>query len=462
MHSSLHLIARANAFLDKLALGSGSPVILRRKLESSLRVLTQLKEEMIFHGFAAPFIGITRAMPPDEFASAEEARDLSKQIARMRYIASLKKFTLARTRIAIAAHKVALGELEHSLRPELLQVLPLDGNYIARLVASREHGLHAYHVLTELLASNAEQENVSVVIEHNRNGARVRTRFVLASVKNIEDRVKRSFGEDARIISIKPHPARAAIKRRSARTCLAAAYAVLAASQIERELASAEVPAEVMRYASIMRKHGLAADAVINESEEYEKVAAELASEGLLRYEQGEPIVVESVASFIARRRHLLRERTVRRAKELLGLDLLKFFLLIPRRERERGLLFPSLPALLSKENLAPFDELFSMHGIENASDIIWTKFRAEELGLNLDGKSLGSAVFYLNSDKPVEWCEKNFGLPRERILAAARTLAPLVEAREERLRELGIEKSARAREFAEALRDAGAQGKKG
>ncbi|MEM3030579.1 MAG: DUF530 family protein [Candidatus Micrarchaeia archaeon] len=462
MHSSLHLIARANAFLDELALGSGSPAELRRRLEGSLRVLIQLKEEMLFHGFAAPFIGITRVQPPDEeFASAEEARDLSKQIARMRYVASLKKFTLARTRIAIAAHKAALGELEHGLRPELLQVLPLDGNYIGRLTASREHGLHAYHALTELLADGGVEEGVSVVIEHAKDGSPVRARFNLSTAKNLEEKVKRAFGESARILSLKPVASKGLVRRRSARVCLASAYAVLAASQVEKELAG-QAPARVAAYASLLKKHGLEGDALVSEVDGYEELKEELAKNGLLRFEAGEAILDEEVASYLSRRRRLLRERAAKKAKELLALDLLKFFLLVPRREREKGLLFPSLPPLLSKESLAFLEAIASLHGIRNAAGIVAAKLKAEELKLNLGGRSFGSAFFYLNSDKPVEWCEKNFGLPRERILAAARTLAPLVEAREERLRELGIEKSARAREFAEALRDAGSQGKKG
>jgi len=459
MHSSLHLIARANAFLDRLELGSGSAAETRRRLEASLRVLTQLKEEMLFHGFNAPFIGLARVRR-DEVEDEADARDLSKQIARMRYIASLKKFTLARTRIAIAAHKAALGELEHSLRPEMLAILPLDGNHIGRLVAAKEHGLYAYNTLNAILSEGGGEKGVDVVVEHEKNGSPVRARFTLSTAKNLQERVRRIFGETGRILSIKPIAPKGPIKRKSARVCLSAAYAVLAAAHAEREL-SEEEPPRVSEYSSILRKHGLEQNALISELEDHDALKEEAAERGFLRFEGGEAVLDEEVAAFITRRRRLLRERAARKAKELLGLDLLKFFFLLPRRERERELLFPSLPPVLSKENLSFLDELAAIHGIQNASGIIAAKLKAEELKLNLDGRSFGSAFFYLNSDKSAEWCEKNFGVKKERVLEAARALAPLVEAREERLRELGISRSARAREFAEAVRDAGAEGEK-
>ena len=123
--------------------------------------------------------------------------------------------------------------------------------------------------------------------------------------------------------------------------------------------------------------------------------------------------------------------------------------------------MFPSLSAVVSRNDLEFLNALeASEHAIANAAGIVASKIKAEEMQVALDGKVFGSAFFFLSSSKSLEWCEKNFECSREKILEGARAIAPIIEAREDKLKEIGVEKSERGKRFSELVGNAGLEGK--
>jgi Zn-finger domain-containing protein len=127
MPSSLSIANEANNFLDII-----SPE--KEIEEGRLEKLNEFKNAMILHGFNAPFSALL-AMSKGEAdtQAAEELQDQKKHAKLVRYIASLKKFTLSRVRVAIAAHRLAAG-LADAGKPHLIRYLPLDGSYRKMLI----------------------------------------------------------------------------------------------------------------------------------------------------------------------------------------------------------------------------------------------------------------------------------------------------------------------------------------
>ncbi|MFH1285727.1 MAG: DUF530 family protein, partial [Candidatus Micrarchaeota archaeon] len=166
MHSSTHLIARANGFLDCVSANDSAV-----KLQQNIETLTVLKEEMMFQGFDAPYSGLLNRtrLEIEEFTQAD-SRDLKKQVEKIRGLVNAKKFSLSRVRIALVAHKIALGVLESRLRKELVKQLPLDGNYIGKLINARECGLFAYKRLMDVLGEESEEgaKGIAVTVEYEK------------------------------------------------------------------------------------------------------------------------------------------------------------------------------------------------------------------------------------------------------------------------------------------------------
>ena len=144
MTDSLELVAEVNEFLDTIDESGKFEPKRQSKLEA-------YKTAMLEAGFNAPFsamIAQARDLGDDE-ESADDTQDRSKQVKRMRYIASLKKFTLNRLRVALASHRLEQA-LRESGRGELAEDLPFGGAYVKEMSKGGEMALEGYQYVMGL------------------------------------------------------------------------------------------------------------------------------------------------------------------------------------------------------------------------------------------------------------------------------------------------------------------------
>lgn len=459
MQYSTTLISSANGFLDectalKLEKNSSKK---KETLKKNVSKLQEYRTEMKRAGFNSPFLGLLSMTRQEvEDSSEEESQDLAKQIEKIQNLARMKKYSLNRVRVALAAHKAALGIIQGGLEAQMLEELPLDGNYISAIVSAREAGLHAFKSLMNLLEANAEKEKtIFVTVEFEKEGKKEQKTFKLASAKNIEEKIKRDFGASARIVSTRMGKSSdALVRKRSARACLSAAYAAAAFKQAAAN--TSRRSALLGEYTRLMAENGLDGSARLDVVEGFESVKKKMSASGLGTFENEEFVLKEELKHEMARERAVLRDVCERKAKRMLALDLFNYFMLFPRKEREKGTVFPALNASVSKEKLEFLNEaLRETLETEDAAGIVLRKLEAEKLALKLDSKAFGAAFAFFSTPKSLEWCAKHFKVEERKMKEAAAVLAQHVEAPQAKLAELGIAKSGKAKKFSELMKGA-------
>ncbi|MFH0817937.1 MAG: hypothetical protein V1909_04860, partial [Candidatus Micrarchaeota archaeon] len=152
------------------------------------------------------------------------------------------------------------------------------------------------------------------------------------------------------------------------------------------------------------------------------------------------------------------------RAQRLFSLHLLKHFLLKSKRSRDSSFRLPSfgperlihVKDLLVELSTPPFE-------VFEPEKLITAKLEAESLQPRIDAKLFGSAFVFLTTNKNAKWCEEYLGVSFDSLKNACALIAGLINARAEKLSELGLEKrSMRAAEFTELVKkDAVGKGKK-
>ncbi|MEW6328790.1 MAG: DUF530 family protein [Candidatus Micrarchaeota archaeon] len=456
MISTTQLVARANAFMDGISDGGASQDALRR----SIGELSKLRDEMLFHGFNAPFSSVL-AQTRGEFEEAGEGdrRDVKKQMEKMRTLANAKKFTFNRAKVALAANRIALGIQNCGwCRKELLARLPLDGNYIGR-IAENARSLHAYNELMKILGETGGVETrVEVSVEYLKDGRKARAKLSVDNGKNMEARVKAVYGEGARVVSTRVvRRADALIRRRSARVALATAYAALATDQNKHETTNARADGKAERYVEIMRRFGLEGFARIDlvDEEKYDEVKSELARSGIGKFDESAFVLDEEVRAFLAGRARRLREGSVGRARELLAFDIFRHLMLLSEAERERGAVFPGL-ARAGENELKFLDVLGGPEfGIKNAGAMVKRKLELEGVAsiMNMNARAFGAALVCILGNKNEKWCEEKLGLPAGEVSDAVGLVRASGILREKRV--------GRAARFVELMKGAGDKGEK-
>jgi len=211
---SNYLITKANEMLDDFKFTED-----KRELKRRTEELLRIKQSMIVMGFNAPFMGLLLRLRQEmDFAEDE---DLKKQVEALTTIANMKKYSLARTRISLSAHKLALELLETT--SELPSHLPFDGSYLATLLKTGTRGIYAYNELMELLEGNEEKYVISVLVEFERNNSKQSAILEFEQgYKKIQESIRSRFGREAKVVKTKMKRKKACIiKKRSVRICLA-------------------------------------------------------------------------------------------------------------------------------------------------------------------------------------------------------------------------------------------------
>jgi hypothetical protein len=455
--SSTSLISQANRFLDSLEL-CGEEKKDRESLSKAIQNLSSLKTQMLFHGFNAPFLSLV-AQSRGEFEGLTESdsQDLAKQLAAVRELASAKKLTLNRVRVALSACRMALESLDDG-EADLALALPYKGDYLGSLI-SRADMLYPYYGMMEILERECgKRSQVVFTINYMKGGKATTAKITLSGKHNAEAYVKNVYGEDALITESKVlNVPELLVKKRSARICLAIAYSKIAYLMgISEAMRAVKDSEKLAKYESFMKSNGMNPGARLDLAEGCEGLKGKLVKIGLATLKGEGQIELDSDLSYsLALKRKVMRKSSVVRVQRMLALSILKHFILKSKRSREVSFKLPSfgpekLPHvqdLLRELSEPPFS-------LPEPEKLISSKLSAEALQPRIDPKIFGSAFVYLTTDRNSAWCEEYLGVPFDSVKKGAASIAGLIEAREEKLSELGLSKrSGKAAKFTELVK---------
>lgn len=391
--------------------------------EGNIPGLEALKERMSEAGFNSPFRGLVKRTveEADELGEAEWA-DLKKQMGYFRYIANLKKYSLARVSIALDAHRVAKGFLRMGYS-DIADHLPLDGNHIRLLMDAGDDGIIAYRELMEKVEQASERKGC--FFAKVRFGGETET-VQVAENENLELKVSRMFGVGAEVVSTRPGFKRVPIiSSKGVRISLLSSIVHYAAKSVGRGLEDGG--GEAAGYNAVLRNFGIRPDVRMDMVEGFGEVKAELARRGFLVKRDGEYAMKEGLKKEITERRKRRREETMRRAALLLLSPIFKFYLSTNEEGRRKENLYPSLSVTPGEGQLM----LFSMLEGEGvpARPVLKRKL-AMEGSVPLGGKELGAAVLMDAGGKDARWVSGYIGIEESRARSAFEVLKNFKEGK--------------------------------
>lgn len=372
--------------------------------EGNIPDLETLKERMSDAGFNSPFRGLVQKTveEADELGEADWA-DLKKQMGYFRYIANLKKYSLARVSIALDAHRVARGFLKMGYA-DIAEHLPLDGNHIRLLMDAGDDGIIAYRDLTEKVEQASERKGcflAKVKFEGETETVQV------ADNENLELKVSKMFGVGAEVVSTRPGFKRVPIiSSKGVRISLLSSIVHYAAKSVGRGMEDAE--GEVGEYNAVLRNFGIRPDVRMDSVEGFGEVKAALAKRGFLLKKDGDYAMKEGLKREIMGRRKKRRMETERRAALLLLSPIFKFYLTNNEERRRKENLYPSLAVTPGENHLMLFS-LMEEEGVP-ARSVLKRKLEMEG-SVPLGGKELGAAVLLDGSGKDAKWVSEYMGM---------------------------------------------------
>ncbi|MEW5996948.1 MAG: DUF530 family protein [Candidatus Micrarchaeota archaeon] len=365
--------------------------------------LEELKERMGDAGFGSPFRGLVhRTMEEaDEHGEAEWA-DLKKQMSHFRYVANLKKYSLARVSIALDAHRVARGFMRMGYG-DMAAHLPLDGNHIRMLMEAGDEGVVAYRELMDRMEQAAEKKGC--FLAKVKFGGETET-IQVAENENLELKVSRMFGVGAEVVATRPGVKMVPIiSSKGVRVSLVSSIVHYAARSVGAMLGSGE--GEVGEYNAVLGSFGIRQDARMDLVEGFGEAKAALVKRGFLAGGAGGHVMREGLKKGIAARRKRRREEMLRRASLLLVSPIFKFYLTNNEEGRRKENLYPSLAITPGESHMM----LFSCMETEGVPARAMLKRKlGMEGSVPLGGKELGAAVL-LDGGKDARWVAEYLGV---------------------------------------------------
>ena len=374
--------------------------------EGAVRELEGLKQGMEDAGFASPFRGLVqRTMEEAGEMNESEWADLKKQAAYFRYIANLKKYSLARVGIALDAHRIAKGFLRMGYE-DIVGHLPLDGNHIRLLMDAGDEGILAYREMSDRLEQHSEKRGcfLAKVKFHGET----ETVQVEAGEK-LEMKVMRMFGVDAEIISTRPSFRKVPIiSSRGVRIALVSAIVHYAAKSVGRMMG--EGAGKAGEYNLALAKFGVRPDVRMDQVKGFAELKSELLRGGFLAKKGGECSMEEGLRREIAARKRRRKEETLRRSALLLLSPMFKFYLMNNEEGRRKENLYPSLAVVPGEGQLMLFSYM-EAEGLP-ARSILKRKI-AVEGSVPLSGKELGAALLMGEGGKDPSWASEYLGIEK-------------------------------------------------
>ncbi|VVB65769.1 Uncharacterised protein [Candidatus Gugararchaeum adminiculabundum] len=442
-YSAQELVAKTNELLDSVA--PDAPV---KELEENVRELRDLRDQMLFHGFNAPFSALIASTRADYSENEpDELQDRAKQIKVLRDLVNAKKFSLARVRISIASHLIALSILtggKTDIGKEILPHLPLDGNHIRALAQGGEDGVYAYKHLTDAISPVGSDDVVEATVLYEKDGKVEKAKFKLHNPKALEERVAKVYGPTAKVVSSRVSKEQSyLVQKKSSRIALCVAYSALASKLIREQMDAVPKVEKVQKYAAILKKKGFKWYARADHFDEsQEELKDEMVGAGLLKYVEGSYILDDEIMASILGHKKRSREKTMFISLEKLSELLFLHFLLNSREERASSKSLPAVKVDPTPEQLMFMDVLSdSSLEVEDAPELLAKKLALEKSNPNLPGKLFGAAVFSILNDEDASSCAKKFSINEKELAKAIDSVESIVSGKGRGAEFLGLVK---------------------
>ncbi|MEM2974006.1 MAG: DUF530 family protein [Candidatus Micrarchaeia archaeon] len=403
MKISSMLIAKANDSLEGNSISLDASEVAER-----ITFLSDLKAEMRAAGFDATF-------PEMMIASArtdiELQPDLSKQLKELRETANQKRYAYNRVRVALASNKLLLSMLRRGRVYDVANYFPYDGAYLARIVYLGEPAVNAYNHILKLSAKRSQDSKYIVTIIHAGKPININ----LHSTKNLDEKIRKSYGDSAYLLSVKKVVSPPLVRFKSIRIAISVGYAVQAAHRIYPDLESRTkiISKQHEMYASEIAKFGISGDTRIDLMEGHEDLKDDLYAKGLIVYKDDRLALLPEIVSSIIQRKSEYSSAVVREAERQFSYDVFHFFMTEPRRVRSSLPLYPGISTTV-EPGIFNFLEY---SGYQNALSLVQEKIKFE--AFSKVGRALGPAIIHL-SGEPIEKCAKEFGVDQDEIRSAA------------------------------------------
>ena len=406
MEDSAYLVSRVNEYLDSAKELSETALV-----ETRLQELSNLKETMIAAGFNATFPEMLMAVPKSDL-DPEARSDLSNQLKKLRESANMKRYTYNRMRVALASHRILFNMLRRGKVYDVAKHIPYDGAYLTRLVYLGEPAVQAYGYLMKIFSDSQQEPGYLATIMHEGKLISLN----LHSEKNLDEKIKKTYGDDAYLVSLKKVVAPPLVRFKSVRVAIASAYAIQAANRIYPEIESKSKlhSKEHEAYAAEISKFGISKDARIDMMEGHEALKDELYSKGLMVYENESLTLLPEIVSSISKRKSSYGSAVIREADKQFSNDVFHFFMVEPKRVRSSLPLYPGISMTFDPNT---FTFIKNVTEIDDPVGVVQEKLKLETF--SKVGRALGPALIYL-STKRLDWCAKEFDVDKEEITKAA------------------------------------------
>ncbi len=438
MADPLELVAEVNEYLDSIDEKG-------QYEQARISVLEKYKTAMLEAGFNAPFtsmIAQARELGEDE-DSADDMADRSKQVKRMRYIASLKKFTLNRLRVALAAHHLAQA-MKDSGKPALASALPFGGSYVKVLSEAGEMAVEGYHHCMSLLQPRRfSVTGASALIRTEKGKAQsldLDEEDVAASIKALaggKTKIKELIIRSQKQSLIKNHSTRVAL----------IAMAALDGAKKARALMDADEKADdqVAGYNRLLKKHGIVIDSnILVDDKRFEACQEEALKAGYLKkMPKSQSLMFDEELELKLFKRKQKHRHTAMNEAGAIVYHLLEWYYTCMHAEARKS--YGAMPAVLAEPNEEQLSVLNHLqphnHPLNHPAKIIFEKIQMEAKNPPLPSAVWGPAFLVWRAKLKPDWASAEFGVSEKEISDAV----PLI-------RSLG-EKSGRGTKFLEGLK---------
>ena len=340
----------------------------RMMKEGTIEQLIKLEEELIKANFNAPLKPMAKIKQEIE-RSEEDIKDIKKHLAYFRHLAFLKKSILRQLKIAIAARK-----LQSTIKSDLKYYVPIDGNYILRLIEAGEYSVVVYKRINDLFDKYAKEE----------------VRYVG------EEKVKKKIVRN-RII-----------RSKAMRVAISTAIATYSFDSVKIEESE-----RLKEYNNIIKQYGIIENSFVEFIDGFEELKEELKDKGFLKA-NGE--TDEGIAKEILTIKRKQFKEAEKRAVLLFLSPLIKFYLTKTRAEREKEPLYPGLKVVPDEYNLAMFEEIGQYDKeLKGISKAIKEKLEVEEFDSSVENSC---KLITKYTDKDIEWACKYLGGDKTKVMS--------------------------------------------
>jgi len=422
MSDSMRIAKEANEYFD----GISSP------LDDNLDRILEYRSKMIESGFASPLKTLVAKLRSELVEnSTEEAQDLRKHLKEIHYIASLKKSTLNRARIAIAAHKMATA-FEDFGWEEIIEHLPFGGDYKKRLVEAGEHAVDAYHSLISIFEKSRHPfKSASAVISFENEGKRVERTINIDANKNAQEHIKHIFGQNAKVKDVQLRRKTVSIiKNYSSKIALFSAVSAYTAKIADEKLLFEEGHnASIKDYNQILRKHKLTPDSDLTQTDRFEDAKEELQKQGFLQKVQMDWVMEDEFAARLHKRRAERKKICIEQA-HLCVYQLLQWYYITLNKESRAA--YGAMPSILIEPEGSQLTALQQLtppgYLITNPVKLIMDKIKMEKTAPPLNSKVWGPAFVCIKTGVSAKWAAEEFRISQKEIEAATELIRPLVQ----------------------------------